>query len=78
VLLIPVIAGLAYEIIKLASRYPDNILVKVLTYPGLFTQLITTREPDRGQLEVAGESIKILLNENIKERDDLILEEQEE
>ena len=51
-LLLPVIAGLSYELLKWAGR-SDNIVVKILSLPGLYLQKITTKEPDRGQLEVA-------------------------
>lgn len=51
-LLLPVIAGLSYELLKWAGR-SDNIIVKVLSLPGLYLQKITTKEPDNKQLEVA-------------------------
>lgn len=51
-LLLPVIAGLSYEIIKWAGR-SDNCVVGVLSKPGLWLQRITTREPDDSMLEVA-------------------------
>ncbi len=52
VLLLPVIAGLSYELLKWAGR-SDNIVVKVLSLPGLWLQKITTKEPDDNMLEVA-------------------------
>ncbi len=51
-LLLPVIAGLSYELLRWAGR-SDNIVVKVLSVPGLLLQKITTKEPDDSQLEVA-------------------------
>lgn len=51
-LLLPVIAGLSYELLRWAGR-SDNIVVKVLSLPGLYLQKITTKEPDDSQLEVA-------------------------
>lgn len=51
-LLLPVIAGLSYELLKWAGR-SDNAVVKFLSMPGLYLQKITTKEPDRQQLEVA-------------------------
>ncbi|MDO4485924.1 MAG: DUF1385 domain-containing protein [Bacillota bacterium] len=51
-LLLPVIAGISYELLKWAGR-SDNIVVKVLSLPGLYLQKITTKEPDDKQLEVA-------------------------
>jgi uncharacterized protein YqhQ len=53
ILLLPVIAGLSYEILKLGAKYPHNFLLNILVYPGLGLQKITTREPDKRQIEVA-------------------------
>lgn len=58
VLLIPVIAGIAYEIVKLSVRFKRNILLRMLVWPGLMTQKLTTREPDDKQIEVAITSLK--------------------
>lgn len=62
VILLPVIAGISYEFIKLAGR-SENKLVKALTYLGLYLQKFTTREPDDSQLEVAICSLKGVLDE---------------
>ena len=51
-LLVPVIAGIAYEIIRLAGR-SNNIIVRILSWPGLMLQRLTTREPDDDMIEVA-------------------------
>jgi uncharacterized protein YqhQ len=53
VLLIPVVAGISYELIKLAGKFSKYRIVNILFYPGLLLQKITTREPDDSQLEVA-------------------------
>ena len=50
-LLIPVIASLAYEIIRLAGR-SNNIFVRILSAPGMWLQRLTTREPDDSMIEV--------------------------
>ncbi|MCR5687273.1 MAG: DUF1385 domain-containing protein [Lachnospiraceae bacterium] len=50
-LLIPVIASISYEIIRLAGRY-DNIFIKILSAPGMWLQRLTTREPDDAMIEV--------------------------
>ena len=52
ILLIPVIASLAYEIIRLAGK-SDFFLVKILSAPGMLLQRLTTREPDDDMIEVA-------------------------
>lgn len=51
--LIPVVAGLAYEIIKMAGRMRNATPLRVLLAPGLWSQRLTTREPDAEQVEVA-------------------------
>ena len=50
--LIPVIAGISYEIIRLAGR-SDNIFVRIISAPGLMLQRLTTKEPDESMVEVA-------------------------
>jgi len=62
-LLMPVVAGISYEIIKFAGR-SRNKCVAVLTKPGLWLQKITTREPDDSQIEIAIASIKEVIPEN--------------
>jgi uncharacterized protein YqhQ len=51
-LMLPV-AGISYEIIKLAGRWPESPVVRALLAPGLWLQRLTTREPDDTQLEIA-------------------------
>lgn len=62
ILLLPIIVGISYEIIKLAGRY-DNIFTRILSAPGLWIQRFTTREPDDSQIEVAIASLKPVLPE---------------
>ena len=62
ILLLPVIVGISYEIIKLAGRY-DNFFTRILSAPGLWIQRFTTREPDDAQIEVAIASLKPVLPE---------------
>ncbi|MCI6150554.1 MAG: DUF1385 domain-containing protein [Flintibacter sp.] len=52
-LFFPVISGVGYEIIRFSGRHPGNLLLRILTAPGLWLQHITTREPSLEQLEVA-------------------------
>ena len=61
--LLPVVAGISYEIIKFAGK-SKNKCVAFLTKPGLWLQKITTREPDDSQLEVAIASLKAVLTDN--------------
>jgi len=60
-LLIPVIAGLGYEIVKLSSRHANNWLVRMIIAPGLWMQRITTKQPSDKQLEVGIASLKAVL-----------------
>ncbi|HVR42712.1 MAG TPA: DUF1385 domain-containing protein [Thermoanaerobaculia bacterium] len=53
IVLLPLIAGIAYEIIRFSARHLDSALCRFLIAPGLWLQRITTREPDDAQLEVA-------------------------
>jgi len=64
VLLLPLISGIAYEIIKFAGKRSENKIVSILIKPGLWLQKLTTREPDASQLEVAIRSLKEVLPQN--------------
>ena len=61
-LLIPVVAGIAYEIIKYAGR-SDGMFSRIASAPGLFFQNFTTKEPDDSMLEVAIEAFKAVIPE---------------
>ncbi len=61
VLGLPLVAGLAYEILRLAKRRPDSVAVKAITAPGLALQALTTRPPADDQLEVAIASLEAVL-----------------
>ncbi|MDR0220724.1 MAG: DUF1385 domain-containing protein [Lachnospiraceae bacterium] len=61
VALVPLIAGISYEIIRWAGR-SDNILVKILSAPGMLLQLLTTREPDAKMVEVAIHAIEAVFD----------------
>ena len=52
-LLVPVIAALGYEILKFGARHRRNPLIKVLMYPGILVQMITTKRPTDDMIEVA-------------------------
>lgn len=52
-LVLPLIAGVSYEFLKLTGKYRDQAWARTLSLPGLWTQRLTTREPDDTQLEVA-------------------------
>ncbi len=63
VAILPLVMGLGYEFIKYAGKH-ENIVVKVLSAPGLFMQRITTVEPTDDIIEVAIESIKAVITDN--------------
>lgn len=60
IVLIPVVAGLSYEVLKWAGR-SDGTLVKMMSMPGILLQKLTTKEPTNEQLEVAIASMKAVL-----------------
>jgi uncharacterized protein YqhQ len=61
ILLLPVIAGLAYELIRFAGKHTDNRVVMTLLAPGLWLQRLTTREPTLDQLEVSIRALREVL-----------------
>jgi len=61
VLLVPVIAGIAYEVIRLAGRYGTNPIVHAILWPGLLLQRLTTRPADAEHLEVAVAALDAVL-----------------
>jgi uncharacterized protein YqhQ len=63
VVLIPVIAGIAYEFIKFSAAHQDHWLMRLLIAPGLWLQSFTTRQPDDSMLEVAIAALQRLLVE---------------
>lgn len=56
--LMPLVAGLSYEVIRYAAKKESGAIFKLMTLPGIWLQNITTQEPDDEQLEVAIESLK--------------------
>lgn len=61
ILLIPVIAGISYEIIRLAGRN-NNFLINLLSKPGMWLQKLTTKEPDESMIEVAIASVEAVFD----------------
>ncbi len=60
IILLPFVAGISYEVIRLAGKKKGSLLFRSIAYPGMLFQRMTTREPDREQIEVALESLKSL------------------
>ena len=59
--LIPVIAGISYEIIRLAGR-SNNIIIRIISAPGLLLQMLTTKEPDDEMIEVGMKSVEAVFD----------------
>jgi len=62
ILLLPVIAGLAYELIRFAGKHSDNRVLMAVLAPGLWLQRLTTREPSLDQLEVSIRALREVLD----------------
>lgn len=65
VIMMPVIAGISYELQRYSSNHLDRCWIKLVAFPGLSLQRITTKEPDLDQLEVAIVAIKAALGEKV-------------
>ncbi len=65
-LLMPLIVGISYEIIRFAGRH-NNIITRIISAPGLQLQRLTTKEPDDFQMEVAIEAIKPCIPEDLED-----------
>lgn len=63
--LMPVIASLSYEVQRFSSKHLDNLFVRMISWPGMSLQKITTQEPDLSQLEVAIVAIKVSLGQEV-------------
>jgi len=63
-LFLPFLVGVTYEVIKLAGRYDRNILMRIISAPGLALQRLTTREPSEKQIEVAIAAITPVIPED--------------
>jgi len=63
ILMLPVLVSLGYEVIKIVGRF-DNFFTRIISAPGMWSQRLTTFEPDDQQIEVAIESLKLVIPEN--------------
>lgn len=73
IVLLPLIAGLSYEILKWSAKHEKSVLVRFLIAPGLALQRLTTREPDDDQLEVAIRSMEEAIEINGGFADDRLM-----
>jgi len=70
-MMIPLISGISYEVLKLSGRNINHPLVKIMTAPGLALQRITTQQPDDEQVEIATIAMKCALDMDLKEYENL-------
>lgn len=63
ILLVPLICGLGYELIKICGKY-DNLLTRIISAPGMWLQRLTTKEPDDDMLEVAIAALEAVIPED--------------
>jgi uncharacterized protein YqhQ len=70
ILLLPVIAGLAYELIRFAGKHQSNRILMALLAPGLWLQRLTTREPTDDQVEVSIQALRRVLEREAAETPD--------
>ena len=61
ILLIPVIAGISYEVLRLMGKY-DNAFTRIISAPGLWFQSLTTKEPDKEMAEVAIKAVEAVFD----------------
>jgi uncharacterized protein YqhQ len=73
VVLLPLIAGVSYELLKWSARHENSPLVRLIIAPGLALQRLTTREPDDSQIEVAIRSMTEALDVNEGHTDDRVV-----
>ncbi len=59
--LLPLIAGISYEFLKFSAKFEKNPIMKIFIWPGLLMQKITTKKPDKKQIEVAMAAVKKVL-----------------
>lgn len=66
ILILPLVTGISYEFIKYAGRH-DNLLVRILSAPGLWMQRLTTKEPDDDMIEVALAAFQAVITDDPKD-----------
>lgn len=77
IILLPIIVGISYEIIRLAGKY-DNFVTRIISAPGLCVQRLTTKEPDKSQIEVAIEAMNLVIPENNVKTDEISITAEDE
>ena len=72
VLLIPVVAGISYEILRLAGS-SDNRIINMISRPGLALQNMTTKEPDDDMIEVAIQAVEAVFDWKKWQKDNQVI-----
>lgn len=75
IIILPIIAGIAYELLRLAGKFRNQAIVNLAFKPGIWTQFLTTREPNEGQIEIALVALKNVLK---AEREGKVVEPHED
>jgi len=75
ILLLPLISGISYEVLKLSGKNLKHPIVKLLTVPGMALQHITTQPPDKEMIEIGLIAMKAALNMDLSEHNVKIIEE---
>lgn len=70
ILMLPIICGLGYELLKLCGKY-DNILTRIISAPGMWLQRITTKEPDDDMIEVAIAALKACDEDDLSSQEEV-------
>ena len=74
VLILPLVAGFAYEAIRIAGKFRNASLIRAVFWPGLMTQYLTTKEPDESQIEVALTSLKLVVEAEEQPKEAKVIE----
>jgi uncharacterized protein YqhQ len=61
------VAGISFELLRLAGKYRNNPIANFFSQPGMWTQLLTTREPDESQVAVSLASLKAVMEAEARE-----------
>ena len=64
---LPIVAGFSYEVLKITARFQKHLFFRILAFPGLLLQKITTKTPNQNQLEVAIDALKCAFGDDLEQ-----------
>ena len=64
---LPIVAGFSYEVLKITARFQNHLFFRILAFPGLLLQKITTKIPNPDQLEVAINALKCAFDDDLEQ-----------